>query len=112
MAGLDQRLTVFADGRVQLNDRKARGGAEILATSEEIATLTARLDSVPAERWRGRLGAIAHALLPHHHEAMRFELRIGARSIGGVAGRADADLAPLLAALDGLLARAVRERRG
>jgi hypothetical protein len=112
MAGLDQRLTVFTDGRAVLEDRKARGTAEIQATREETERLVAVLDSIPASRWRSRLATFAQHLLPRPHESMRFELRRGRGWISGHAGNADTDLAPLLAELDELLARAVRERRG
>ena len=112
MAGLDQRLTIFADGRVVLDDRKARGSAEVQATPAETERLTALLDSVPAGRWQTALGALGRALLPRPHEGMRFELRCANGRLGGQAGRADTDLAALLAELDELLARTVRERRG
>lgn len=111
MAGLDQRLTVFEDGRVTLEDRKARGRSEVQATATELATLHSLVDSVPAHRWHGGLGALARSLLPRHHEAMRFELRRGSDRIYSGAGIADVELARLLAELDELLARAVRERR-
>ena len=112
MAGLDQRLTVYDDGRAVLDDRKARAQAEIQATQGEIARLSSLIDSVPADRWKGTIATVGRVLLPRPHESMRFELRRGSRSIGGAAGRTDdAELAPLLAELDALLARAVRERR-
>lgn len=112
MAGLDQRLTVFEDGRVQLDDRKARGRSEILASAGEIEGVRAALDAIPAERWTGRVALALRALLPRHHESMRIELGRGSRWIVGHAGSADSDLSGLLACLDELLARAVRERRG
>lgn len=112
MAGLDQRLTVFANGRLVLDDRKARARAQAQATPEEIERLTAVIDSVPAGAWHTRLATLGRALLPRPHEGMRFELRRGSQRISGHAGRSDIDLTELLAELDELLARAVRERRG
>jgi hypothetical protein len=112
MAGLDQRLTVYEDGRVALDDRKARGRSELQATEAEITTLRSLLDAVPDNAWHGLAGAFLRNVLPGHHEAMRFELRRGSRRITGHAGRHDAELAAVLADLDELLARAVRERRG
>jgi hypothetical protein len=112
MAGLDQRLTVFEDGRVSLEDRKARDRSQVEAASDEIARLRSLLDAVPDDAWHGIAGALARGMAPRPHEGMRFELRRGSRRISGYAGRHDADVAPVLAALDELLGRAVRERRG
>jgi hypothetical protein len=112
MAGLDQRLTVFDDGRVRLEDRKARSRSEVAATPGEIDALRAALEAVPAGEWHGWAGALLRRSMPRAHEGMRFELRCGHGRIAGHAGRHDTELAPLLAELDELLARAVRERRG
>ena len=111
MAGLDQRLSVYEDGRVALEDRKARSGSEIQAEPGEIDAVRSLIDEVPEGRWHGLAGAIGRGMLPRPHESMRFELRRGSKRIHGAAGRAEADLVPLLAELDELLARAVRERR-
>jgi hypothetical protein len=111
MTGLDQRLTLYADGRAVLDDRRSRARTEVHATPREAERVAALIDEVPAELWHGRLGTVARALLPHPREGMRFELRAGSRWIVGVAGHAEAHLAPLLAQLDELLAGAVREGR-
>ena len=111
MAGLDQRLTVFSDGRVVLEDRKSRNRSEARATPAETERLAAAVDSVPAGLWHSRLGLLARHLLPNPHEAMRFELRSPRGWISGHAGRADAELGPLFAEVDELLGRAVREGR-
>lgn len=111
MAGLDQRLTVLEDGRAVLDDRKSRSRSQIQATDTELANLHSLSEGVPATRWHGRLTTIGQALLPRPHDFLRFEVRSARGRITGAAGRADADLAPLLAELDELLARAVRERR-
>jgi hypothetical protein len=112
MAGLDQRLTVFGDGRVALDDRKARASSQTAASAAEIESLKAALGAVDADRWKGLIGALARGLAPRPHESMRFEVRCDQGRIAGHAGRHDEDLAPVLAELDELLARAVRERRG
>jgi hypothetical protein len=112
MAGLDQRLTVFEDGRVALEDRKARSRCVVVATQGEIDSLRTALDAVPDGEWHGWGGAVLRRSMPRGHEGMRFEVRRGSRRIAGHAGRHDAELAAALSALDELLARAVRERRG
>ncbi len=112
MAGLDQRLSVYEDGRVVLNDRKSRSRSEVQATATELARLHALIASVPANLWHGPLKTIGQALLPRPHESMRFELHSAHGRMTGNAGTHDAELGPLLAELDELLGRAVRERRG
>ena len=111
MAGLDQRLTVHPDGRVVLEDRKSRGRSEIQANDTEVAGVNALLDAVPKSEWHGLAGAILRNSMPRSQEGMRFEVRRGSRRITGHAGRHDAPLTAALAALDELLAQAVRERR-
>jgi hypothetical protein len=111
MAGLDQRLTVFGDGRAMLEDRRARTTTETEASGAEVERLGALIAQIPADRWHSALGALGRALLPRPHEGMRFELRRGSDRISGHAGKADADLAALLAELDELLARSVRAGR-
>jgi hypothetical protein len=110
-AGLSQLMRVQDDGRVELLDRKTRKRTEVQASSAEISNLHALIDSVPAGRWHSLGGAIARRMLPNPHEAMRFELRCARGRLGGAAGSTEADIAPLLAQLDELLARAVREGR-
>ncbi|MEO8093110.1 MAG: hypothetical protein ABI726_10430 [bacterium] len=112
MAGLDQRLTILEDGRAVLDDRKSRSRSQVQATDAELANLQSLIDEVPGPRWHGPLTTIRQALLPRPHDFLRFEVRGARGRITGAAGRADADLAPLVAGLDELLARAVRERRG
>jgi hypothetical protein len=111
MAGLSQHLTVYDDGRVSLHDRKSGKRTEAQASDAEVAKLRANVEAIPPERWHGLGGAILRTMLPNPHEAMRFEIRRGSRRVGGAAGSTDADLAPVLAELDELLARAVREGR-
>jgi hypothetical protein len=112
MAGLDQRLTVYDDGRVVLEDHKARSRSEVQATDTEIANVHSLLEAVPQDAWHGLAATLLRNSLPRPAEGMRFELRRGSRRITGHAGRHDAPLAAVLAELDELLARAVRERRG
>jgi hypothetical protein len=113
MAGLDQRLTVFEDGRVRLEDRRARARSEVAAGPGEVDALRAALAAVPDGEWHGWAGALMRRSMPRAHaEGMRFEVRCDRGRITGHAGRHDAELAAVLASLDELLARAVRERRG
>lgn len=112
MAGLDQRLTVFESGRVVLDDRKARSRTEVEVTADETARLRSMLDQVPDGEWHGWGTAALRRSMSRGHDAMRFEVRCGSRRISGNAGRHDAELAEVIAELDQLLARAVRERRG
>jgi hypothetical protein len=111
MAGLDQRLTVFGDGRIVLEDRKARGRSEVVATPAELDALRAAIEAVPDDEWHGWAGTVLRRSMPRAHEGMRFEVRCERGRIAGHAGRHDANLAAVLAELDELLARAVRERR-
>jgi len=111
MAGLDQRLTVFGDGRTVLEDRRARTTTETQASGAEVERLAALIAAIPSDRWHSALGALGRAVLPRPHEGMRFELRRGSARISGHAGKADTGLAALLAELDELLARSVRARR-
>jgi len=111
-AGLSQHLAVYEDGRVELHDRKSGKRSQVQATQRETDTLTALLDSVPADRWHSLAGAIARRILPRPHEAMRFQIQYGSRRVGGASGSTEAHLGPLLAQLDELLGRAVREGRG
>ncbi|MGI9019446.1 MAG: hypothetical protein ACR2G3_01885 [Solirubrobacterales bacterium] len=110
-AGLSQRLSVYEDGRVELHDRKTGKRTEVQATDAELAGLRSVLDSIPASRWHSLGGAIARRMLPNPHEAMRFEVRAAPGRLGGASGSTEADLGPLLAELDELLARAVRAGR-
>jgi hypothetical protein len=113
MAGLNQRLTVFEDGRVRLEDRRARGRSEVTAAPGDVDALRAALDAVPDEEWHGWAGALMRRSMPRGHaEGMRFEVRCARGRVTGHAGRHDAELAAVLGSLDELLARAVRERRG
>lgn len=110
-AGLSQLMRVWDDGRVELLDRKTRKRTEVQAGDAEIANLRSLIDSVPPTRWHSLAGAVARRMLPNPHEAMRFEIRCDRGRVGGASGSTEADLGPLLAQLDELLARAVREGR-
>jgi hypothetical protein len=113
MAGLNQRLTVFEDGTVALDDRRAGSSATAVVAAGELESLRAALDAIPARSWRPRWRLALRRLLPTgHHEGMRAEIRRGGRGIavgGGAHGDAEAQLT---AQLDDVLARAVREGRG
>ena len=110
-AGLSQHMSVDEDGRVRLSDRKSGKRTEVQASDAELDELRVAIDSVPSHRWHGLGGALLRRALPRSHEAMRFQIQVGPRRIGGASGSTEADLAPLLAQLDELLARAVREGR-
>jgi hypothetical protein len=110
-AGLSQLMTVHADGRVELLDRKTRRRSAIQASDSELSNLRSAIDSVPAQRWHSLGGAIARRMLPNPHEAMRFEIQTTHGRVGGASGSTEADLGPVLTQLDELLARAVREGR-
>ena len=112
MAGLNQRLTVFEDGTVALDDRRAGSSAAAVVAAGELESLRAALDAIPARSWRPRWRLALRRLLPTgHHEGMRAEIRRGGRGIAVSAAHGDAE-GQLTAQLDELLARAVRERRG
>jgi hypothetical protein len=110
-AGLSQHMAVGEDGMVTLSDRKTRKRTSIQADPSEIEEVRALIDAIPAERWHGLAGALLRRALPNPHEAMRFQIQAGQRRVGGASGSTEADLGPLLAKLDDLLARAVREGR-
>ena len=110
-AGLSQHMTVDEDGRVRLSDRKSGKRTEVQADQAELANLHSTIDAIPSHRWHGLGGAVLRRMLPRSHEAMRFQIAVGPRRIGGASGSTEADLAPLLAQLDELLARGVREGR-
>lgn len=110
-AGLSQHMTVDEDGLVKLSDRKSGKRTEVRASESEVTALHAAIDSVPAGRWHGLVGALLRRALPRSHEAMRFQIEVGPRRVGGASGSTETELAPLLAQLDDLLARAVREGR-
>jgi len=110
-AGLSQHMTVDEHGHASLSDRKSGKRTEVQATEAELAALHTAIDSVPAHRWHGLGGALLRRVLPRSHEAMRFQIQVGPRRVGGASGSTEADLAPLIGRLDELLARAVREGR-
>ena len=105
-------MTVDEDGRVRLSDRKSGKRSEVQADRGGARpTSSSTIDAIPSHRWHGLGGAVLRRMLPRSHEAMRFQIAVGPRRIGGASGSTEADLAPLLAQLDELLARAVREGR-
>jgi hypothetical protein len=104
-------MTVSEEGAVRLRDRKTGRLTEVQASAGDVDELRALIDAVPSGRWHGLAGAIARRALPRSHEAMRFQIQVGGRRVGGAAGSTEADLGPLLAKLDELLARAVRDGR-
>jgi hypothetical protein len=112
MAGLNQRLTVFEDGTIALDDRRSGSSAAAVASDGELERLRAALEAIPARSWRPGWRLALRRLLPTgHHEGMRAEIRRGGRgvAVGGAHGDAEAELS---AQLDDMLARAVREGRG
>jgi hypothetical protein len=112
MAGLHQRLVVHDDGTIELDDRRARTVTTAMASEAELSRLRDALARIGEERWsrwpRPGLRWFAFGT----HDTMRAEVRRGARRIGVSPGADEAELAPVLAELDALLSRAVRDRRG
>jgi hypothetical protein len=110
MAGLNQRLTVYADGTIKLDDRRARTVTTAMASEAELSRVREALARVGEERWsrwpQPSLRWFTHAT----HDPLRVEVRRGGRRITHSSDAQD-ELAPVLAELDALLSRAVRERR-
>lgn len=111
MAAVRQELRVHGDGRIVLRDRRTGNATEVGIGSSELESVRSLIEGVPAETWHGRLKAFVRRRLPAGPDAMRFELRRGSRRICGASGRVEQEVSPLIAELDELLARCVRQRR-
>ena len=116
-AAVDQRLTVFEDGAVQLDERhRSRDPTWLRLDAPELDRLRAALEELPARRWSilARLGLMRvknlFALFPNVRmpSGAHFQLKRGRRAIvGGTAE--DPDLAALVELLDSLRVQAVRK---
>jgi hypothetical protein len=116
---VDQRLTVFADGRVELDERhRRRDRSEITIGVEELERMRAALEQVPEGAWsRGPNLAVRRAasalgdlfrLWPRPNLGRSyFQLRREGRTISGEAGE-ETVAEPARALLDELRVRAVR----
>ena len=109
MAGLHQRMVVRDDGTIELDDRRARTLTKAIASQGELSRLRDALAEVGEERWSRWPRPSVRWVTTVGHDPLRVEVRSGGRRIHLVAG--EDQLAPLLAELDALLARTVRERR-
>jgi hypothetical protein len=115
---VDQRLTVFEDGAVQLDERhRSRDPTWLRLHGPELDRLRAALDELPARRWSvlARPGLIRAKNLftlfrtvPTPSVA-HFQLKRGGRAIVGGTAK-DPDLAALVELLDSLRVHAVRAR--
>jgi hypothetical protein len=110
MAGLHQRLVVYADGTIELDDRRARSVTTAVASEAELERLRDALAQVGEERWSRWPQPSLRWFTNAPHDPMRVEVRRGGRRITHSPDEQD-ELAPVLAELDTLLSRAVRERR-
>lgn len=119
---VDQRLTVFDDGAVELDERhRSRDVIRLRLDAAELGQLRAALEQIPGSVWdsglpRFALGRVKRALIrpwtvfvPRSPERS-YELRRGRKAIVGA--RVDIGdyvyISTLVAALDELRARAVR----
>lgn len=118
-AGVDQRLTVFADGLVELDERhRSRDCTRLTIGAREVEQLRAALGQIPEALWSpGPTLALSRAkvavrgffrLWPGPDLGRSyFQLRVGRRSISGeTESRTEADAARAL--LDNLRVDAVR----
>jgi hypothetical protein len=110
MAGLNQRLVVHDDGQIELDDRRARKVSTAMASEAELSRLREALAQVANEHWSRWPQPSLGWLTPGTHNPLRVEIRRGSRRIAPSAEEED-ELAPIIAELDSLLSRTVRERR-
>jgi hypothetical protein len=109
MAGVNQRLSIDADGHVELRDREGR--CELELDQPSLERVRAALDAIPEKRWSRWPRPLATASIGARHHQMNIGLRRGRRRIVVGAGREDAAVASAIAELDRVLADAVRSRR-
>jgi hypothetical protein len=115
-AAVDQRLTVFEDGAVELDERhRSRDPTWLRLDASELDRLRAALEELPARHWSvlSRLGLMRvkdlFTLFPGVRvpSGAHFQLKRGGRAIvGGTAE--DPELAALVELLDSLRVQAVR----
>jgi hypothetical protein len=113
--GVDQRLTVFEDGAVHLDERhRSRDPIWLRIDAAELEKLRVALEGLPAERWsnpaRLALTRIRSLFIlsriPVLTSGADFQLRRGRRAIPGNAIE-ESDVAALVELLDAVRARAV-----
>jgi hypothetical protein len=117
-ADIDQRLTVFEDGAVELDERhRSRDPIWVRMDATELEGLRAALEELPSTRWshpaRAALARAWRNLLPDllggagRANRAGTELRRGGRVILG-AEAGDGELDAVVAPLDAVRVRAVR----
>jgi hypothetical protein len=117
-AGIDQRLTVFEDGAVELDERhRSRHPIWVRMDATELEGLRAALEELPPTRWshpaKAALATAWRHLLPDllggatRANRAGMELRRGGRVILG-AEAGDEELAAVVGPLDAMRVRAVR----
>jgi hypothetical protein len=116
---VDQRVTVFADGLVELDERhRSRDPVEVTIGAQELERMRAALEQVPEEAWsRGpnlAFRRVASALRDVFRLWPRpdlgrsyFQLRCEGRTISGQAGD-ETEAEPARALLDDLRVQAMR----
>jgi hypothetical protein len=117
---VDQRLTVFEDGAVELDERhRRRSSVRLHLDSAQLERLRSALERVPANRWSrfpgmtlARAGgAIIGGFTSVFHDidksGTRYELRRGPHRISGRMSTDD-DVPPVVSMLDDLRVQAVR----
>jgi len=115
---VDQRLTVFEDGAVQLDERhRSRDPTWLRLRAPELDRLRAALEELPERRWsmlaRPRLIRAKNLFNLFRTVPMpsvaHFQLKRGGRAIVGGTAK-DPDLAALVELLDSVRVHAVRAR--
>jgi hypothetical protein len=119
VASVDQRLTVYADGLVGLDEHhRSRDSTHMRIPSTDLADIRAALEEIPEGRWsRGPTLALSRARVALRHLVTPwpepdlgrsyFQLRQGRRTIAEeIGGESDAEAARVL--LDNVRVNAVR----
>ena len=109
---VDQRLTVFEDGALELDERhRSRPPISLRTDPTEVEEVRGLLDGVPDHLWMGHTRAAfartGRTLGLSRAPGTRFEIRRGGRVIVGPRAE-DPDLAALVERLDELRLRVLR----
>ena len=114
-AHVDQRMTVYEDGRIELDERhRSREPVALQLDAAELRKLQAGLDAVPAEEWSspaglalGRFGNLLKTSIGRVPPNADIRVTRGGRALGGSALE-DPNVASLVEQLNEICARAVR----